>query len=82
MLAIPSFDYIWDTLPKDRLLYNPSLSPEDELPFIYIYIFLNYVFIVKVQETAGSASYGVNKTINNPTAHFTLSWEKLKPLSP
>ena len=53
--------------------------------FFYFFIFLffyHHVFVVKVQETAWSASYGVNKTINNPTTRFTPSWEKSNPSNP
>jgi len=42
----------------------------------FFFFFFYHVFVVKVQETAWSASYGVNKTINNPTTRFTPSWEK------
>jgi len=50
--------------------------------FLFFYFFYNLVFVVKVQETAWSASYGVNKTINNPTSRFTPSWEKSNPSKP
>jgi len=43
---------------------------------LFLFYFYNYVFVVKGQETGWSASYGVNKTINNPTTGFTPSWEK------
>jgi len=33
--------------------------------------FYHHVFVVKVQETTWSASYGVNKTINNLMTRFT-----------
>ena len=39
MLAIPSFDYTYDALPNDSLVYNPSLSPKDDLltcPLLYV----------------------------------------------
>jgi len=42
----------------------------------FIFYFFIYVFVVKVQETAWSASYGVNKTIIPTTARFTPLWEK------
>jgi len=46
------------------------------------FFFYNHVFVVKVQETAWSASYDVNKTINNLTTRFTPSWEKSTPSNP
>jgi len=49
---------------------------------LFYFIFFIQVFVVKVQETAWSASYGVNKTINNPTTRFTPSWEKSNPSNP
>jgi len=42
----------------------------------FFLLFLYYVFVVKVQEPVWSASYDVNKTINNHTTSFTPSWEK------
>jgi len=50
--------------------------------FFFFFFFYNHVFVVKVQETAWSASYGVKKTINNPTTRFTPSWEKSNPSNP
>ena len=50
--------------------------------FYTFFIFYYYVFVVKVQETAWSASCGVNKTITNPTTRFTPSWEKSNPSNP
>ena len=50
--------------------------------FFFFFFFLSHVFVVKVQETAWSASYGVNKTITNPTTRFTPSWEKSNPSNP
>ena len=40
--------------------------------FFFFLFFLYYVFVVKVQEPVWSASYDVNKTINNHTTSFTL----------
>jgi len=45
----------------------------------FFFFFFNNVFVVKVQETAWSASYGVNKTVIPTTARFTPSWEKSNP---
>jgi len=50
--------------------------------FFLFFIFYNHVFVVKVQETAWSASYSVNKTINNPTTCFTPLSEKSNPSKP
>jgi len=47
-----------------------------------LFFFYHHVFVVKVQETAWSTSYGVNKTINNPTTSFTPSLEKSNPSNP
>jgi len=44
--------------------------------FLFFSFFFYYVFVVKVQETAWSASDGVNKTLIQTTARFTPSWEK------
>jgi len=46
------------------------------------FFFYSHVFVVKVQETAWSASYGVNKTLIPTTARFTPSWEKSNPSNP
>jgi len=48
----------------------------------FFFFFYNHVFIVKVQETAWSASYGVNKTVIPTTARITPSWEKSNPSNP
>ena len=50
--------------------------------FYFFYFFYNHVFVVKVQETAWSASYGVNKTLIPTTARLTPSWEKSNPPRP
>jgi len=50
--------------------------------FLFFYFFYNHVFVVKVQETAWSASYGVNKTLIPTPARFTPSWEKSNPSNP
>jgi len=50
--------------------------------FFLFFSFLSIVFIVKVQETAWSASYGVNKTLIPTTTRFTPSWEKSNPSNP
>jgi len=50
--------------------------------FFFTFFFYNHVFVVKVQETAWSASYGVNKTLIPTTARFTPSWEKSNPSNP
>jgi len=50
--------------------------------FIFLFFIFYHVFVVKVQETAWSASYGVNKTITNPTTRYTPSWEKSNPSNP
>ena len=39
--------------------------------FIYLFYFLYYVFIVTVQELAGSASYGVNRALISKTKKQT-----------
>jgi len=49
-----------------------------EIVGFYLFLFVNHVFVVKVQEPVLRASYDVNKTINNPTAGFTSSWDNLK----
>jgi len=50
--------------------------------FLFLFLFLYHVFVVKVQETAWSASYGVNKTLIPTPARFTPSWEKSNPSNP
>jgi len=50
--------------------------------FFFFFFFLSHVFVVKVQETAWSASYGVNKTLIPTPARFTPSWEKSNPPRP
>jgi len=50
--------------------------------FFFFFSFFYHVFVVKVQETAWSASYGVNKTISNRTTRFTPAWEKSIPPQP
>jgi len=55
---------------------------KDEDTCVGFFFFFDHVFVVKVQETAWSASYGVNKTINNPTTRITPSWEKSNPSKP
>jgi len=53
--------------------------------FFFLAFFLGFfyhVFVVKVQETAWSASYGVNKTLIPTTTRFTPSWEKSNPSNP
>ena len=50
--------------------------------FSFFFFFLSHLFVVKVQETEWSASYGVNKTLNPTTARFTPSWEKSNPSKP
>jgi len=49
--------------------------------FFFLF-FLNHAFVVKVQETAWSASYGVTKTLIPTTTRFTPSWEKSNPSNP
>ena len=49
---------------------------------LFLLFFYHHVFVVKVQETAWSASYGVNKTIKNPTTRFTPASEKSNPRNP
>jgi len=50
-------------------------------PFFSFFFFIMYSLFI-VQETAWSANYGVNKTVNNPTTRFTPSWEKSNPSNP
>jgi len=50
--------------------------------FFFFLFFFYHVFVVKVQETAWSASYGVNKTVIPTTTRFTPSWEKSNPSNP
>jgi len=50
--------------------------------FFFFFFFLSNVFVVKVQETAWSASYRVNKTLIPTTARFTPSREKSNPSRP
>ena len=50
--------------------------------FSFFLFFYYHVFVVKVQETAWSATYGVNKTINNPMTCFTPSSEKSNTSKP
>ena len=51
--------------------------------FIFFYfVFVNNVFVVKVQETVWSAGYGVNKTVIPTTTRFTPSWEKSNSSEP
>jgi len=38
---------------------------KEEASFLYFYLFLYHIFVVKVKELAGSACYGENK-IQNP----------------
>ena len=50
--------------------------------FFSFFFFLYHVFFVKVQELAGSASYGVNKTIllapgKKPSTQVLLVWNQL-----
>jgi len=47
--------------------------------FSFFSFFLYHVFVVKVQETARSGSYGVNKTLMPTTARFTPTWENPTP---
>ena len=44
--------------------------------FLFFLLFLNHVFIVKVQELACIVRYGVKKTLIPTTARFTSLWEK------
>jgi len=57
-----------------------SLSGAISFCFFFFFIIMYSLFIV--QETVSSASYGVNKTVNNPTTRFTPSWEKSNPSNP
>jgi len=50
--------------------------------YFILFLYHDIVFVVKVEETGWSASYGVNKTISNPMTGFTTSWEKSNPLNP
>jgi len=50
--------------------------------FFFFFFFYNHVFVVKVQETAWSKSYAVNKTLIPTTARFTPSWEKSNSSNP
>jgi len=50
--------------------------------FSFFLLFYIHVFVVKVQETAWSASYGVNKTSIPTRVRFNPSWEKSNPPNP
>jgi len=50
--------------------------------FFFTFFLLYHVFVVKVQETAWSTSYGVNKTLIPTTTRYTPSWEKSDPANP